>query len=453
MNAEFEERMHMRRAGQMMWHGLPARVISVLAVISLAALAGCNTTGRTAPISAAIGDYYAGRYEPAKQVLLPLAEKTDENYALNNVRLASVALADYDLRMAEGSLYKAYELMNSVKVNDPGRAAAAVAVSEHLKIWKGEPFERAMANFYLGLVYYMKHDYSNARAAFENALFKLRDYGEGKVKEDQYRDVESDFTIAYIMLGRAWQKLGETEKARDMFDRVAKLRPDLKYLVEGEGFDRANVLLVVDFGQGIEKRLGPDNSIMIMVPDPSTAPPVPAAVVAVDGRRVDLRGQDRPPIDLVSLAHERKWQSIDTIRVVKSVAATGLAAGAAYSAYEGHRDTAIALAAASLLLKATSTADLRHWEMLPRTTFIIPLSLPPGKHDVTIHVGQTSQTWRGIIAPQKDDATYYFRLSPWNNGTFVWPPPNMPQVEETAAPAPAPTPAREPLQNRTGPRP
>ena len=71
---------------------------------------------------------------------------------------------------------------------------------EKIKVWKGEPFERAMANFYLGLIYYMRHDYNNARGAFENALFKLRDYGEGKDKKDEYRRVESNFALACVML-------------------------------------------------------------------------------------------------------------------------------------------------------------------------------------------------------------------------------------------------------------
>jgi len=428
--------------------GCGAKTGTLLAIIALATLAGCSTTARPPKVSAAIGDYYYGRYEPAKQALLPEAQKKNENYVLNNLRLASVALADYDLRLAETALYTAYEVINSVNVNDPGRATGTVVLWEGMKIWKGEPFERAMANFYLGVLYYMKHDYNNARAAFENALFKLRDYGESG-KTDKYREVESDFTIAYIMLGRCWGKLGEPQKAADIFNRIAQLRPDLRPLIEAESFGSANVLLIVDFGQGIEKRLGPDNSIMVMWPDPRTAPPIPRAVVQVDGRRVDMRGQDMPPLDLIALAHERRWQTMDTVRVVKSAAATGLAAGAAYSAYQGHRETAIGLAAASLLLKASATADLRHWEMLPRTTFIIPLQLPPGRHDVTVNVGQFSQTWRGIVAPPQDEATYYIRISPWNPATYSWPPPALGLAAEPEPPTTPPTPA----PRREGPRP
>src|ERR1051325_3391303 len=178
----------------------------------------------------AVNDYYLGNYPAARQILRPLANKTDEDYVLNNVRLGSVELTDYDLKGAESAFYKAYEVINSVKVNDAGRSTAAAVLAEKLKVWKGEPFERAMVNFYLGLIYYIEQDYGNARAAFENALFKLRDYGEGKLKEDEYREVESNFTIAYYMLGKCWQKLGNEEKARDSFKRVAELRPELKGL-------------------------------------------------------------------------------------------------------------------------------------------------------------------------------------------------------------------------------
>src|SRR5205807_8051909 len=158
------------------------------------------------------------QFSEAEGRLMPLADKTDENFVLNNCRLGSAALADYDLDEAETAFLKAYEVINSVGVNEGGRSLGAVLVDEKTKIWKGEPYERAMANVYLGLIYYMRHDYNNARAAFENALFKLRDYGEGSDKKDEYRPVESNFALACIMLGRCFQRLGREDLARANFD-------------------------------------------------------------------------------------------------------------------------------------------------------------------------------------------------------------------------------------------
>src|SRR5258706_3725689 len=215
-------------------------------------ISGCATE-KHPEAQRGVSDFFVGDYRAARDVVRPFAANADEDYVLNNVRLGSASLVDYDLGEAEAAFYRAYEVINSVNVNDAGRSSAAIFLAEKLKVWKGEPFERAMTNFYLGVIYYIRQDYSNARAAFENALFKLRDYGEGEAKGDEYRDVESNFSIAYIMLCKCWLKLGNEEKARDMFSRVAKLRPDLKALVESDRMDRSNALLIVDYGNRPQK--------------------------------------------------------------------------------------------------------------------------------------------------------------------------------------------------------
>src|SRR5258705_6429014 len=324
-----------------------------------------------------VGDFFAGDYRHAREVLRPLAAETDEDYVLNNVRLGSAALSDDDLGEAEAAFYRAYEVINSVGVNDGGRSAAAIAIAEKLKVWKGEPFERAMTNFYLGVIYYMQRDYGNARAAFENSLFKLRDYGEGE-KGDEYREAESNFAIAYVMLGKSWLKLGREDKAKDMFDRVTRLRPDLKYLVDFERMEKSNVLLIVDYGQGPRKILRGDNSVVGFGPYPGEVGPVPRPVVRVNGEVIRIAGVGPPPIDLLELAQDRRWQSIDTIRVIKSVLGTGLMAAGAYQGTKEHPDagSAAALLIGGALLKATAAGGLGDWGMRPREGFIGPLFLP-----------------------------------------------------------------------------
>src|SRR5277367_1064112 len=144
----------------------------------------------------AVADYMDGNYPAAKQLLQPLSKKTNEDFVLNNVRLGSTDLAMYDLPGSQSAFLNAYEVLNSFGVNNGGRSLGAVLVDEKIKIWRGEPFERAMANFYLGLIYYMQHDYNNARAAFENALFKLKDYDDKKDKsKDQFKEADSNFVI------------------------------------------------------------------------------------------------------------------------------------------------------------------------------------------------------------------------------------------------------------------
>ena len=98
------------------------------------------------------------------------------------------------------------------------------------------------------------------------------------------------------------------------------------------------------------------------------------------------------------------------------------------------------LAAAGLLLKATSHADIRQWETLPRTTFILPLHVEPGTHDVTVEFPSAyglKQMWHGLVVPPQGEATYYMRMQRWNPGPFDWPPPGA-QVPNGSSTQPAP---------------
>ena len=402
-------------------------------------LPGCASSPKQRTADQAVSAFFVGDYRGAVERLRPLSQDTNENFVLNNVRLGSAALVDYDLEEAEAAFLRAYEVMNSVGVNDGGRSLGAALVDEKIKVWKGEPFERAMANFYLGLVYYMQGDYGNARAAFENALFKLRDYGEDRKDpdRDEYREAESDFVLAHVMLGKTWLHLGRDDQAEIAFDRAVELAPYLEPLADVELNKQSNVLLVIEFGRGPMKVTDFDGSIVGFAPNPREVGPPPLPEVIVDGRPLDPAGRNRPPVDLLVLAQQRRWQSIDTIRTVKSVVGTGLIAGGLYEGTRRGGDGAVALGllAGGLIAKATSQADTRQWEMLPRTVYLLPLSLPPGRHDVTVEfpdVPGLRQTWTGIEAPARGESTYYFRMQRYNPGPFQWPPPALARVGEGA---------------------
>jgi len=411
-----------------------ARLMTAALASMLALMSGCVSQEQV-KANHAVEDYFVGSFRQSENQLKPLAQKPDENYVLNNERLGSAALANYDLDTAEAAFLRAYEVINSTGVNDPARAAATVLFSENIKVWKGEPFERAMLNFYLGLVYYMHHEYDNARAAFENALFKLRDYGQGGDASDQYRQVESNFVLAYLMLGRCDQRLGKPDDAHKAFDRVVDLRPDLRTLADYRRNEQSNMLLVVDYGFGPEKMTSRDGTIAGFRPTPREEGPIPLPVLSVDGRPVNVSDAALPPIDLLALAQDKEWQSIDTIRAVKSVLGTGMiVGGAAYGATDRRANpyVALGLIAGGIAMKATSQADLRRWEFLPRTVFIIPLAAPAGKHNVQIEfprIPGMRQTWTGLEVPPTGEVTYYFRMERGNVGPYSWPPPAMVKSE------------------------
>lgn len=374
--------------------------------------------------------YARGRLDAAAGLLRPAAEQTDRNYVLNNLRLGATALAALDLDEAEAAYLRAWEVINAGGVNQGGRGAGAVLVSEDVKIWKGEPFERAVASFHLGVVYYLRGEYDNARGAFENALFKLRDYADDDADPAEQ---ESDFAAALVMLGRTFQRLGREDLAAANFARAAELQPELAPLADPARHAASNLLLVVDFGYGPRKVGGENGRVAGFAPAPSRGGRIPPPRVLIDGSEAPLADVNRPTYDTLFMAQQRRWQRIDTIRSIKSLAGTGLiAAGAGYGVYRAGQDEFRAqdalisggLIAAGLLLKAGSQADLRTWEMAPRTTFLLPLRAAPGVREIAVEfpgAGDLRQTWRGVVVPPSGETTLYLRMQRLRPGPFDWP--------------------------------
>jgi tetratricopeptide (TPR) repeat protein len=409
--------------------------VSVITLVALAELSGCVSQAELAARQAVV-DYHYGDYADAQKLLEPIAKTADENFVLNNDRLGSTTLVQYELQQAEAAFLRAYEVINSVGVNNGGRSLGAALVDEKIKVWKGEPFERAMTNYYLGVVYYMQHDYNNARAALENALFKLHDYGpdgnrsnDPHINPDQYSQVDSDFILAQYLLARCYQRLGREDLARSNYQRVVRLRPDLQPLADYDRNARSNVLLLIDYGQGPHKITDNDGSLVGFAPAPWEVGAPPSAEVEIDNAPANMPDAN-PLVDLIALAQDRRWQSIDTIRAVKSLLGSGLIIGGAADAMLGQRQTdaevGLGLMAAGVLLKAASQADVRVWDTLPRSVYAVPLTLAPGSHDISVDFyGTSRQTWHGLVAPATGESTYYLRLQRFQNQQYHWPPTSL----------------------------
>lgn len=404
------------------------RRLSIIA-IALAALTGCETPAHVVEGRRAVSAYLSGNFALSQRVLEPLAKETNEDYVLNNLRLGAAALASHEFDEAERAYVRAYQIMNATRVNDPGREAAIVWLSESKKVWRGEPYERAVANLQLGMLYYAQNDYNNARGAFENALFKLRDYTDADAKH--YDEQESDFVIALLMLGRTWTQLGRSDEAARYFDRAVALRPGVEALVHSLADLSNNVLLYVEYGFGPRKvEMGMDGATLGFYPHPSQVGSIPMPIVYVDGRQASSAPLREPLFDTLAMALDRRWQKIDTIRQTKSYLGTGLMVGGAgatiYGADRGDQGMAMAgigMLAAGALLKASSSADIRTWEMSPRTAFLIPLRIEPGRHDVSVSFASgIYQSWRGMPIAANAESTFLFRMMPSTSREYEFEP-------------------------------
>ena len=380
---------------------------------------GCATTAQST--KNAVNAYYLGDYPTAANILQADTVKKDENFVLNNCRYGSAVLAAGNAKEAENAFLSAYEVINGVKTNDGGRTMGAVMVFEGVKVWKGEPFERAMAHYYLGLVYMMKNDYENARAAFQNSLFNLRAYdkdSKGAPDPAKAQQIDTNFSLGYFGLGMCYLREGKTELADKNFEKAGKLQPSLLPVIAEINKPTTNALIFVDYGQG-PRRAGKGwyNEESAFGPTPAEAGPIPVANLMIDGQPVPA--MQTAMLDTLAMAQDQKWQDIDTIRKVKAAIGTGaMAAGSGMAAYGANRGDSrmmlagLGVALAGAAIAASSQADLRYWEMLPRTVYVIPATIAPGEHQLQVQAGASvTVPFSATIRPGTEgDSVFYVRL-------------------------------------------
>lgn len=152
-----------------------------------------------------------GRYQEVldRQNIKIQQRRHQRDWALAHLKSASVYLARNDLNAASDSLDHGQNIMWRF---DGESEAEAFHHGEDRKIYKGDPFEKAMAAFYLGMIDYSRGRYDNAIASCKTGL--LSDSGS---KEIQY---QSDFAPLYYLQGIAYRALGESENAKRSFSAI-----------------------------------------------------------------------------------------------------------------------------------------------------------------------------------------------------------------------------------------
>lgn len=391
--------------------------VALLAISFLATLPACSGTSQR--VAQAVSFYYAGQYAQSQQELAPLIKKPNRNYVLNNCRYGSAALAAGNIAQAEHAFMNAYNVINSVNTNTGSRVIGAVVLYDGVKVWKGQPFERAMAHYYLGLTFLMRQDYENARAAFQNSLFRLRAYSKnsGGNSNDNER-VDSNFVLGYFGLGLCYLKTNRPQLAAAAFQHAQQLNPGIASVVQKLYQPATNTLIFVDFGYGPQRRnRGWYGEQTVFTPTPYQAGPLPMAQAWKNGQPIQGIAQSNM-VDTLALAQDKRWLTMDTIRETKAVVGTGLMAGGLLVANNGmNQDSAgtalagLGVAALGAALAASSHADVRYWEMLPRAVYVIPTALPPGSNTLRVSIGGVSTApFTVTIAPHSTCNVFYVRL-------------------------------------------
>lgn len=163
------------------------------------------------------------------------------NLVLNHMRAGLAAMELQEFGLAEESFDIALLNIESVYTDDKNAARArSLWYAEGRKDFKGEPYERAMAYYYRGLLYILKGDYENARASFKGGLLQ-----DTMAEETTY---QADFALLIFLEGWSSMMLGDWDMAQESFQEVKKYRPD--FVIPPRNH---NVLLIAETGNAPQK--------------------------------------------------------------------------------------------------------------------------------------------------------------------------------------------------------
>ncbi|WP_051284966.1 hypothetical protein [Nisaea denitrificans] len=344
--------------------------VAVYVAISLAA---CQT----------LQDHEKERVVSAEELKMALAGKPAElhgdyrillaqgerNAVLNHARIGVKAFEMGDIKLARRELAAAADRIETVYAdNTAAKQALGKFVKENIKDFKGEPYERAMVFYYLGLAYLAEGDFENARASF-----KAGEFQDTLSTEEEY---QADFALLNYLSGWASKCNGDDELAEDAFSvahehrhTLAPPEASMSTLVIYESGQAPAKFAAGKYDEQLKVRRGYQTGIDEITYDP-------------DGLKLTLN----MAANVYWQASSRGGREIDTILAGKAkfkdgMDATGtvlaqVGAGTAlYGAGAGNRDAALVglgILVVGLIAKAAAEAaqpdaDIRYIDVLPDT--------------------------------------------------------------------------------------
>jgi tetratricopeptide (TPR) repeat protein len=342
--------------------------------------------------------------EPIRPPFIAFHAEGRENQALHAMRAGLAALnhGQFPLagKMFDGAIADVDSLMAGAK---EAQRASGKFVREQEKWFKGEAYERSALYFYRGLLYLVAKDFGNAAACFKRA--QLYD-----ITGDDAPGFAGDWYSCEWLLAVALEKQGSPDVARQALERAATFTTR-----QGEVPPPApgqNVLIVVQTGVGpIKYRAGRYGERLVYANGPN---PVTAIEIR-DGSR--LLAQASAAENLYVQATTRGTRHVDYILAGKAnfkhgtqTTAALLGRGAVIAAQQKDGELVAGVLAGLSVLSAivssatTPEADIRLWNNLPHSIFLIGLTLPPGQQTLQVNgLGPSPQTVEIHPTVQPDD--------------------------------------------------
>ncbi len=366
------------------------RCIPILLCAVFLILIGCAGRQKFKKVDvpeARMQSYLADKPAELRPGFRAILEEGKRNYVLNNMRVGIDALQLGYRDIAKACFDRVLNHIEAVFANnETAKKARSLWYEEGMKDFKGEPYERAMAYYYRGLLYIMDKDYENARACFKAGIIQ-----DAFAEENQNR---CDFALLLFLEGYCSLKLGDTQLTTAAFGEVKKLRPDFIIPTNDD-----NILIIIETGSSprkladgighgelkffrgrniLEKRvtLHLDNKETGAYPIEDIA----WQAMTRGGRPVDkiIQGQVN-----FRMTHEKIGTTLTDISsnlLIASPLSSRSSTLDGISAALG----IFGVAEMALAARTRTHADTRYWDNLPDTVHISCLKLAPGPHQLRI---------------------------------------------------------------------
>lgn len=346
---------------------------------------------------------------PAQDAEIILTQAPERERLLYDYRVAARAMRKGQYEAAKRLLDDAIAAMGGIRVGDQSaRRARSYFREESVKTFLGEPYERIMAYYYRGILYWMDGEPDNARACFRS----------GQVidgnPEEGYRN---DWVLLEYLDGLATRKLGG-----DGSDALERARKVSRMAVPPPYLDEANVLVFVEMGQGPTKfaageygeklkfRVGQSASKSVMVQGPNSSLRVPA----YDNVSYQATTRGGRVMDHI-LANKAVFKS-----TTGTVGDAAIISGVVLAGNKRTQEAGLGLAAVGLLSKiisesTTPKADTRDWDNLPQYLGFGMLALPAGEHTLRVEFldefnrpipSKTLKVHLNISEPRRDTVVF-----------------------------------------------
>jgi len=313
-----------------------------------------------------------------------IADGPRKDRVLWQYRTAAAAMRQGKFDVAKPLLDEALLTLGGIYGPDSeARKSRRLFSRESRKAFIGEPYERSMAYFYRGVIYWRDGELDNARACFRSAEFEDSDA--------ENKEYAGDWVLPDYLDGLATTKLGG-----DGSDAFKRAKANAKNINLPDYEPRANVIFILEYGPGPVKygegKYGEELRFR------TRGSPVLSAQIKTGNLDLPVAPCD----DLNFQATTRGGRVMDHVLANKAVfkqttdtlGDAAIISGSILAATQSGQHNAgdeiglglVLAGLASKLISAATTpeADTRTWDNLPQFISFATMKLAPGEHVFTV---------------------------------------------------------------------